>query len=146
LIYSRSYPLKKAEDQFSRVIEIRERVQGIYHQDTLNSIAHLASVYIHDRSWDLGKWVERSLLNQIRDNAQITEDEMEAVAEYFDERLITLLLKLKKDNVPVTEKVVKAAIRNGGNGIKVLTVLFDQRGNEVKRWLEQLLGMREERR
>jgi hypothetical protein len=119
------------EDLFLRVIETRKHVQGMDHQDTLNSIAGLASIYMRQGGLITAD-LKRSLMSRIRDNVRITEDEMEQVARCFGGRLIKLLLGLKKNNIPVTEKVVKAAAKNMTHGGEVMTVLLDQRGNEVK--------------
>jgi hypothetical protein len=127
------YRWENTEDMFLRVIETRKRVQGIDYQDTLNSIAGLASAYIDQMFWGLEERGWRgSLIGRIRDNVQVTEDQMRQVTQYFDKRLITLLLGLKRDNIPVTEMVVKAAAKNQHYSEEVLTVLLDQRGNEVK--------------
>ncbi|PMD67456.1 uncharacterized protein K444DRAFT_483958, partial [Hyaloscypha bicolor E] len=47
LIYQSQQQWTKAEDLFLQVIQTRKRVQGMDHQDTLNSIANLASTYIY---------------------------------------------------------------------------------------------------
>jgi hypothetical protein len=115
------------------VIEIRKRVQGIDHQDMLNSVADLASTYIDQHSARHGgRRLLRDLTGRIRDDVQVTEYEMEQVTRYFDKRLITLLLKLRKDKIPVTGKVVKAAAENREYSEEVLGVLLDQRSDEVK--------------
>jgi tetratricopeptide (TPR) repeat protein len=122
-----------AEDQFLRVIEIRKRVQGIDHQDTLNSIAGLALAYIDQRnSSPMWRGLVKSLTGRIRDNLQIREEEMAEVTRYFRKGLITLLLELKRDNIPVTEKVVKAAAENQEYSKEMMAALLDQRSNEVK--------------
>jgi hypothetical protein len=121
----------KAEDLLLRVIETRKRVQGIDHQDTLNSIADLAWVYIdHSSFFDGQRRLARTLTGRIRDNVQITEEEMEKVAQDVDKELITLLLQLKKVNIPVTENVVKAAARAINSD--AMRLLLDRRGKEVK--------------
>jgi tetratricopeptide (TPR) repeat protein len=45
LIYKSQQQWSKAEDLFLQVIQTRKRVQEIDHQDTLSSIASLASTY-----------------------------------------------------------------------------------------------------
>jgi len=47
LIYQSQQQWTKAEDLFSQVIQTRKRVQGMNYQDTLSSIANLASTYIY---------------------------------------------------------------------------------------------------
>lgn len=85
-----------------QVIQTRKRVQGIYHQDTLNSIANLASTYIYhgmdhqdtpssidnprlsyiyqDHSNVRKREMITSLTNRIRDNIQIAEEDVAQVA------------------------------------------------------------------
>jgi hypothetical protein len=127
------YSWEKAEDLFLRVIETRKRVQGIDHQDTLNSIAGLASKYIgQGNSRHVGRGLVKSLTGRIRDNLQIIEEDMAKVTGYFGKGLITLLLELKRDNIPVTEKVVEEAAKNTEYGTEVMAALLDQRSNEVK--------------
>jgi hypothetical protein len=133
LVYRSREEWTKAENLFLGVIEIRKRVQGIDHQDMLNSVADLASTYIDQHSARHGgRRLLRDLTGRIRDDVQVTEYEMEQVTRYFDKRLITLLLKLRKDKIPVTGKVVKAAAENREYSEEVLGVLLDQRSDEVK--------------
>jgi hypothetical protein len=83
-----------------QVIQIKNRVLGMDHQDTLSSIANLASVYIaqdHPSAWERERVT--SLTNRIRDNVQIREEDVIKVAASFSKEFMTLLLDLKKDNV-----------------------------------------------
>ncbi|KAF4631077.1 hypothetical protein G7Y89_g7057 [Cudoniella acicularis] len=73
-----------------------------------------------------------TLLNQIRDNVRIKEEDMVQVAMSFGKGIITLLLGLKRDRVLVTKEVVKAVARNRNSGKEVMALLLDQRGDEVQ--------------
>ncbi|KIM99850.1 hypothetical protein OIDMADRAFT_125975 [Oidiodendron maius Zn] len=123
---------ERAERLFLQVIRIRKCVQGFDHKDTLNSIANLASTYIYQHNlWTGRQGMMASLTDRIRDNVQITEEDVAQVAQWFDERMIVLLLDLKRDNFPVNEVVVKAAARNK-SGDRVMKILLEQRGDEIK--------------
>jgi tetratricopeptide (TPR) repeat protein len=133
LIYGSQKQWTKAEDLFLQVIYARKRVQGIDHQDTLNSIANLASNYIYQGYWSVGeREMVTSLTDRLRNNIQIAEEVVVEAARSFGKGPMTLLLDLKKDNVPVTEAVVKAAAGNASSGKEVMALLLDQRGDEVK--------------
>ena len=139
LEYKNQDEWERAEGLFLQVIRIRKCVQGFDHQDTLNSIADLASTYINQHnswarkhnSWTGGERMMASLTDRIRDNVQITEEDVAHVTQWFDEKMIILLLDLKRDNFLVNEVVVKVAARNE-SGDQVIKVLLDQRGNEIK--------------
>jgi hypothetical protein len=133
LIYGSQQQWTKAEDLFLQVIYARKRVQGIDHQDTLNSIANLASTYIYQGHRSIGKReMVTSLTGRLRENIQIAEEVVVQAAGSFGKGLMALLLDLKKDNVPVTEAVVEAAAGNASSGKEVMALLLDQRGDEVK--------------
>jgi hypothetical protein len=133
LIYGSQQQWTKAEDLFLQVIYARKRVQGIYHQDTLNSIANLASTYIYQGYLSKGqREMVTSLTDRLRDNIQIAEEVVVQAAGSFGKGLMSLLLDLKKDNVPVTEAVVEAAAGNKSSGKEVMALLLEQRGDEVK--------------
>jgi len=103
------------------------------HQDTLSSIANLASTYAYQGNSSSGAQGRiRSLTDRIRDNIQIVEEDMVQVTTFFGKELIVLLLDLKRDNVLVIEVVVKAAARNQGYGKEVMVLLFDRCGDKVK--------------
>ncbi len=129
LLYWSKEQWKKAEDQFLKAIQTRKRVQGIDHPDTLSRIADLASIYIKDDSEDGGKPAITSLVDRIRDNAQITEEDMVQVATSFGKGMVRLLLEF---NIRITTKVVEAAAGNAYRGQGVMALLLDQRGDEVK--------------
>jgi hypothetical protein len=133
LLYKSQQQWTKAEDLFVQVIQARKRVQGMDHQDTLSSIANLASTYIdQDHSDGRRQQFSTSLPDRIRDNIQIPEGDVVQVARFFGKGLMTLLLDLKKDNVLVTKQVVKAAAGNRTSGQEVMALLLDRRGDEVQ--------------
>ncbi|KAE9363923.1 HET-domain-containing protein [Stipitochalara longipes BDJ] len=132
LIYISQQQWKKATNLLLQVVQIRKAVQGIDHKDTLGSIANLALVYMEDSGSTRKEKKILSLTNRIRDNIQITEEDMVWIIESFGMRLIILLLDLNKDNIPVTEYVVKAAACSDDRGKEVMELLLDRRGNEIK--------------
>ena len=73
-----------------------------------------------------------SLTNQIRDNILLTEESLAFGIEFFEKELVALLLSLKRENVPITEEVVKAAARRRENGGQIMKLLLDQRDDEIK--------------
>ena len=78
LIYYNQQQWVKAEDLFLQVIQTKKRVLGMEHQDTLSTIANLASTYIDQLFYSSRREPLRirSLTDRIRDNVQITEEEM----------------------------------------------------------------------
>ncbi|KAF2177501.1 HET-domain-containing protein [Zopfia rhizophila CBS 207.26] len=133
LIYKRNKQWEEAKNVFLQVIQTRKRVQGHDHPDTLSSIANLASTYVDQGSLGARELdMMQDLVNRVRDNVRVTEEEVVRVAGSFGNEMLTLLLGLKRDNVHVTEKVVKAAAGNWRNGKGVMTLLLDRRGNDVQ--------------
>ena len=123
---------KEAEELFLQVIQTRKRVQGVGHQDMLSGIAGVASIYVNQAR--LGKkqlLMMTDLVNQIRGNIRIPEREVIQVVNLFGQKMTTLLLYLRRDKVPITKKVVKAAA-GSWNGKEVMALLLDQRGSEIK--------------
>ena len=113
LIHKREKQWKEAEKKFLQVIETRKRVHGIDYLNTLSSIANLVSTYIDQGDLSTVKLeMIKDLVYRIRDNIQILEEEVVQVAKSFGKKMLTLLLDLKRDNVPITEGVVKAAAEN----------------------------------
>ena len=111
---------------FLQVIEIRKRMHGMDHLDTLSSIANLASTYIDQGDLNAVELeMMEDLVYRLRDNVQILEEEVVQVARSFGKKMLTLLLDLRRDNVPITERVVEAAVRNGGSGKEIMTLLLD---------------------
>lgn len=122
----------KAKELFLQLIQIRKRVQGIENQHTLNSIANMASTYRrHDSRYSDWSSDMISLTNAIKENAPISEADLIQAAGWCDEKLMTLLLELKRDNVTITEKVVEATAMNWEDEM-VIKSLFDKRGDEIK--------------
>jgi hypothetical protein len=135
MIYKNQQSWQKAEDLILQVIDTRKRLQGIDHQDTLNSTAILASIYI-DQSPSIISTTEdqemmASLPNQIRHNIQIRANVVR-IMKRSGKKMLPLLLGLKEDNVLVTEEAVKAAAEDDYQGEEIMTLLLDQRGNKIK--------------
>ena len=123
LIHKKDKQWKEAENMFLQVIEIRKRMHGMDHLDTLSSIANLASTYIDQGDLNAVELeMMEDLVYRLRDNVQILEEEVVQVARSFGKEMLTLLLDLRRDNVPITERVVEAAARNGGSGKEIMTL------------------------
>ena len=132
LIHKRDKQWEKAKKIFLQVIETRKRVHGMDHLDTLSSIANLALTYIDQwNQREVEPEIMEDLVYRIRDNVQILEEEVVRVARSFGKEMLTLLLDLGRDNVPITEGVVKAAVENGRSGKEVMALLLDRRGGDV---------------
>jgi tetratricopeptide (TPR) repeat protein len=126
-IYKKKNQLEKAEDLFLQVIQTRKRVQGVDHPDTLNSIANLASIYV-DEGRLSAKALEmmEDLLSRVKHNVKILEEEMVLITKSFGKEILTLLLVLKRDNVQITEEMLKAAAGNPEYGHEVMALLLDR--------------------
>ncbi|KAK6609501.1 het domain protein [Botrytis cinerea] len=122
----------KAENLFLEVVETRKAFQGRYHQDTLSSMARLGFIYMV-KSFSLRDEKESiiRLSDQIGNNNQISEKDMIRVGELKSHKMMELLLELKRDNVEVTEEVVKAAVGNWKSGYELMKLLFDKRDEEI---------------
>jgi tetratricopeptide (TPR) repeat protein len=132
LIWKRAKKWWDAEDMFLRVIKARQQVYGVDHPDTLDNIAHLVSIYIAQN--DLGTQepeMTQSLATRVRENAEITQGELLEVVQKFDNRMLALLLNLRRDKVVITQEVVKAAVENKYYRKELMTLLLDQRGADV---------------
>jgi len=132
LIYKNQKKWKEVAELFLQVIQARKRVQGVGHQDMLSRIADVASIYVnqaHLEEWELLRMT--ALVNQIRGNVRIREGEVIRAINLFGQKMTTLLLYLRRDKVPITENVVKAATKSW-DGKEVMALLLDQRGSEVK--------------
>ncbi|KAM0168684.1 hypothetical protein ACHAPF_010749 [Botrytis cinerea] len=117
----------KAENLFFEVIETRQAFQGRYHQDTLSSMARLGLVYMLAElsPQNHGEFIIR-LSNQIENNDQISEEDMIKVGNLSSHKMMELLLELKRDNVEVTEEVVKAAASNY-YGESIMKLILEKR-------------------
>lgn len=125
-IYKKEEQWKNAEDLFLQVIQIRKRVQGMDHPDTLSSIVNLASTYVDkDRLSAKALKMMEDLLSRVKHNVQILEEEVVLIIKSFGKEILTLLLVLKRDNVQITEEMLKAAAGNWDSGDEVTTLLLD---------------------
>ena len=136
LTYKIQKKWKEAEELFLQAIQTRTRVQGVDHQDVLSGIASVVSIYVNQDQARLEKeqlLMMADLVNQIRDNVQIPEREVIQVVNLFGRKMTTLLLYLRSDKVPITEKVVKAAAgKRSWDAKEVMALLLDRRGREIK--------------
>ncbi|CZR58311.1 related to heterokaryon incompatibility protein [Phialocephala subalpina] len=140
LMYKKKQRWKEAEKLFVQVIQIRNRVQGADHLDTLSSMANLASTHRDQKHLDKAeKHLEKAekletmiyLLKRREDNAQITEEEVVQIARSFDKEVMTLLLDRRGCEFQITKGVVKAAAENKPSGKELMTLLLDRRGDKV---------------
>ena len=132
-IYKKKNQLEKAEDLFLQVIQTRKRVQGVDHPDTLSSIANLASIYVDEGRLST-KTLEmmEDLLSRVKHNIQILEEEMVLITKSFGKEILSLLLVLKRDNVGITEEMLKAAAGNLWYGDEVMALLLDRGGDNIQ--------------
>ena len=132
LIHKKDKQWKKAKNMLLQVIETRKRVYGMDHLDTLSSIANLASTYIDQEDLSaVEPEMMKDLVYRIRDNVQILEEEVVQVTKLFSKEMLTLLLDLRRSNVPITEEVVEAAVGNRERGKEIMALLLDRRGGDV---------------
>ncbi|KAF7864071.1 hypothetical protein EAF04_007036 [Stromatinia cepivora] len=110
---------KKSENLLLEVIKIRQDFQGNFHQNTLNSKAKLAMVYVAEDETPHDHW-KTELTDGIKNNIQIREEVLMQAIRYMDERMLKLLLGLKKENVPITQKVIEYAAWRGRDSQIVL--------------------------
>ena len=131
--YKKEEQWKNAEDLFLQVIQTRKRVQGMDHPDTLSSITNLASTYVDEGRLNaeaLG--IMEYLLNRAKHNVQISEERVVDIAKFFGKEILTLLLVLKRDDVQITEEVLKAAAENQKYGHEVMALLLDRGGDDIQ--------------
>ncbi|CAD6442100.1 68e5de3c-8b65-43e5-b94f-c58c3d966fdb [Sclerotinia trifoliorum] len=118
-----NYDLYRRENLLFEVVKIRQHFQGNFHQDTLNSKAQLAMIYIKVK-WNDGIYpimeedydYSREITDAIRDNARIREvDLMRAIIhihqgtrhpDYVGQRWLELFLSLKRENASITKNVI----------------------------------------
>jgi tetratricopeptide (TPR) repeat protein len=132
-IYKKKNQLEKAEDLFLQVIQTRKRVQGVDHPDTLSSIANLASIYVDEGRLSIETLeMMEDLLSRVKHNIQILEEEMVLITKSFGKEILTLLLVLKRDNVGITEEMLKAAAGNLWYGHEVMALLLDRGGDNIQ--------------
>ncbi|KAF5872025.1 putative het domain protein [Botrytis fragariae] len=131
-VYLSSNRWKMAENLLLEVIRNRQDLQGKCHQDTLNSKMELAKAYIDEEVLsrpsraELLRGFRTELLEAIKSNSRIEERIMVQAAEYLDERVFKLLLGLQRDNVSVTENLVKAISRSMRDDGKMVILLEER--------------------
>ncbi|KAM0158435.1 hypothetical protein ACHAPG_004113 [Botrytis cinerea] len=126
-IYHKKHEQMLAENLLLQVIETRKGFQGIHHHATLSSMARLGLIYmLAELSPQNHREFIIRLSNQIENNDQISEEDMIKVGNLRSHKMMELLLELKRDNVEVTEEVVKAAASNY-NGEKIMELILEKR-------------------
>ncbi|KAM0139052.1 hypothetical protein ACHAP3_003320 [Botrytis cinerea] len=125
---------KEAEILFLEVIQIRQDLQGAYHPDTLSSKAKLVGTYIDQNQWEneAVKNMLTRLTDKIRDDNQIEEENIIQIVRFSHKNILHILLGLKRENVIVTEEVVKAVAGNWDGGKEIMMLLLEEREAEVK--------------
>ncbi|KAM0175400.1 hypothetical protein ACHAPC_009643 [Botrytis cinerea] len=125
---------KEAEILFLEVIQIRQDLQGAYHPDTLSSKAKLVGTYIDQNQWEneAVKNMLTRLTDKIRDDNQIEEENIIQIVRLSHKNILHILLGLKRENVIVTEEVVKAVAGNSRSGKEIMMLLLEERGAEVE--------------
>ncbi|EMR87688.1 putative het domain protein [Botrytis cinerea BcDW1] len=134
LVHKMQGKWKDAEILFLEVIRIRQDLQGAYHPDTLSSKAKLVGTYMGQNQQESGAikgGMLTRLTDKIRGNNQIEEEDLIHIARSFHKELMHILLDLKRENVIMTEEVVKAAAGNEKSGKEVMMLLLENRGAEV---------------
>ncbi|KAM0135480.1 hypothetical protein ACHAP3_005065 [Botrytis cinerea] len=130
-IYREKNEQMLAENLFLQVIETRKGFQGINHRATLSSMARLGLVYmLAELSPQNHREFIIRLSNQIENNDQISEEDMIQVGNLRSHKMMELLLELKRDNVEVTEEVVKAAASNYYEE-SIMKLILEKRGEEI---------------
>ncbi|CCD34824.1 similar to HET domain protein [Botrytis cinerea T4] len=124
---------KEAEILFLEVIQIRQDLQGAYHPDTLSSKAKLVGTYIDQNQWEneAVKSMLTRLTDKIRDDNQIEEENIIQIVRLSHKNILHILLGLKRENVIVTEEVVKAVAGNWNGGKEIMMLLLEEREAEV---------------
>jgi tetratricopeptide (TPR) repeat protein len=89
LIYKSQQQLKEAGDLFLQAIRIIKHVLGIDHQNTLDRIANIVSICLdHGYSSTRDQEMVTILTDRIRNNIQITEEEMVWVTRSFGKEIM----------------------------------------------------------
>ncbi|TGO33995.1 hypothetical protein BHYA_0217g00080 [Botrytis hyacinthi] len=130
-IYYRQNDVMKAKESFLQLIQVRNDLQGKYHQDTLKSVAKLGLVYMGGVNCDLDERDTIRIFNQIESNIQMSEEDMIQLGRLSNHELMELLLEQKQGNIKVTEEVVIAVAKNWIDGYQILKLLFEKRDEEV---------------
>lgn len=126
-----NYNLDRLENLLLEVIKTGQDFEGNFHQDTLNNKTQLAMIYIKAK-WKYGidsiplkspppvkeedYAYAREITDAIRDNAQIREVDLirailcihqgTAHPSYVGQRLLRLLLSLKRENTSITKDII----------------------------------------
>ena len=128
IMYKEKKQWKLAEELFLKIIQRKKELKGTDHPDTLRSTAYLASTYINQRRMSKEELeMMEDLLDRIKDNLQIPEEEVVKTAAAESEKVMKLLVDRRGDDIRITEEVIKAAQKeNGGTSTNgVMTLLFD---------------------
>ncbi|TGO23572.1 hypothetical protein BPAE_0128g00240 [Botrytis paeoniae] len=120
----------QAEKMLLQVIRERKQQLGIEHPQTLSSIDGLQSVY---REQGLLKGAEeleamKNLLETGDNTSQISMKDVVKIASFSSSKAMKLLLVRRRDQVPITEEVVKIAAANESCGTDMIKLLL--RGRE----------------
>ncbi|TGO56819.1 hypothetical protein BOTNAR_0215g00140 [Botryotinia narcissicola] len=84
------------------------------------------------------------LLLEERGEATIPEKAVRLIARHYRVEFMALLLEKQREKLIITEKIIKAAVRNYRDGQNVIMLLLEKRGKEVK-ITEEVLEVAEKR-
>jgi hypothetical protein len=113
------------------VIESRQEVYGRDHYSTLDSQAHLVSIYMKQpQEWyPFSDSYTEELVRQVRENSTITPEQLAEVLKRSHYRLFRLLLSLRRDRVTITEGVVEATALL--DNTSMMDLLLGERGDDL---------------
>ncbi|KAF2266498.1 HET-domain-containing protein [Lojkania enalia] len=132
MVYNDLLKSTEAKKLVLQIIETRKRVQGLYHQYTLNSIANLVLFDLYPKLLTVDIMARmKDLVGGIRRNSNITEEDVVALIGSIEKETLTILLGLENFRSQITERVVKAAAMSDSNGTEVMILLLDLFGNSI---------------
>ncbi len=125
----------KAEDCAIEVVQIQKRQHGKDHKIALESKANLAKCFVgrHGiRSGGLLNEVICMIRQKQKPDFLIPEQCLIEAAGRSCEGLFMLLLDMKQELIPITEKICEAAVGNDYCGDKLVTLLLEERGGDIQ--------------
>jgi tetratricopeptide (TPR) repeat protein len=132
LTYKEQQNWVSAELLLTRAVRTRQKIKGPNHLDTLSSVANLLLLHVElAGSSRTGQKAMVDLAERIRSNAAVSVAGTAYMAEFFDSKLMALLLEQRGKDVQITEGVFKASARNRQKGEEIVKLLLEQRGDDV---------------
>ncbi|KAF7932472.1 uncharacterized protein EAE98_003771 [Botrytis deweyae] len=120
-----------AEELFLQLIRTRKQLQGVEHPQTLSSIADLQLYYRERELLEGTEEIEamKHLLDTAESAVRVLKEEVVKIASLPSCKAMVLLFERRGGQVPITEKVVKAAAANKDCGIDMMKLLFKERND-----------------